>query len=150
MDDLEEQIPVYKLNKIDDQKELRIVKASNDGVFITTEYEKVKLAIQSVNSINSVVKKNISDVVSLTILDIKSATLEDDLFKVHGFFFRKVLCYGRLVLKNIFTTSTGKIIYLFDIDDGTQEITAKLYKSNDHDKSGNHFFISKVKKKNSF
>ncbi|CAO1356757.1 unnamed protein product [Diamesa serratosioi] len=135
MEDLEEHIPVFELNKNENQSQIVIVKKStNDGLFLTTEYEKVKLKIQSVNRINNVVNKKIMNVVSLTIHDIKFATFEEDCFKVHGFFFRKVLCYARLVLKNIFT-STGNNVYLFNVDDGTQEIIAKFYKNDDLRKS---------------
>ena len=119
MEDLEEHIPVFNVQINDNRSEVRIVKKStNDGLFFTTEYEKVKLQINSVNTVSSRENKNISDVVSLAIVDILSATSENNCFKIYGFFFRKVLCYGRLVLKNIFTTSSGKnchIIFCCDL-----------------------------------
>lgn len=142
MEDLEEHIPVYNVGINDNKSEVRIVKKSMNDGRVTTEYEKVKLKINSVNAIPREETKIISDVVSLTIFDIKSATSEDNCFKIYGIFFRKVLCYGRLVLKHIFSTSTGKSCHLFIMDDGTQEIIAKYYKMEENKKSSKYPIIS--------
>lgn len=142
MEDLEEHIPVFNVEINDNKSEVRIVKKStNDGLFFTTEYEKIKLQINSSNTVSSIENKSISDAVSLTIVDILSATSEDNCFKIYGFLFRKVLCYGRLVLKHIFTTSSGKSCHLFIIDDGTQEITAKYYSLQERKKSSKFYLI---------
>lgn len=149
MEDLEELIPVFNLEINNNKSEVKIVKKStNDGLFLTTEYEKIKLKINNVNATPREENKNISDVVSLTIVDIKSATSEDNCFKIYGIFFRKVLCYGRLVLKHIFTASTGKSCHLFIMDDGTQEIIAKYYNIEENKKSSKYPIISSCKYSN--
>lgn len=129
MEDLEDHITVYNLVPSSSKNELTIVKKStNDGVYLTTEFEIIKLKNDSANTVLPFTDNRIiRNIVCLKISDILSAVPDGNWFKIYGFLFGKVLCYGSLLLKQIFTLPSGKSCLLFIMNDGTQQIIAKYY-----------------------
>lgn len=128
-EDIENKIPVNNVQYSQGSAEVRVktIKKDDKG-YTETKIERHKAQTKQTNIIQPISRSRlIENTICLSIQDLLRATaVQDCCWKVFTeIFFRRVLIYGKVVIRNLFTRE-GRTCYRIAIDDGSGLITGTL------------------------